>query len=58
MDNETYFNLSGHDFKGNKFYFNSGLQTIPENVKFRKKEKFEPKILLWLAIRPEDIQNQ
>ena len=58
MDDETYFNLSGHDFKGNKFYFDSGLQTIPENVKFRKKKNSSQKFFFgWQSVL-KDIQNQ
>lgn len=50
MDDETYFPLSGNNFDGNNYYYDSGLQTLSEDIKYRGKMKFEPKILLWMAI--------
>lgn len=50
MDDETYIDLNGWDFGGNKFYFDRGTNPIPDEVKFRAKKKFPEKLLVWVAI--------
>ena len=35
MDDETYIDVNGHDFAGNNHYYTSGLDAVPEDVKFK-----------------------
>ena len=50
MDDEKYFGLTGVDVPGNSFYYTSDHSTAPSNIKYKQYQKFEPKILVWLAI--------
>lgn len=50
MDDETYIDMNGCDFSGNKYYYESGLLPVDESVKFRAKTKFPQKVLIWMAI--------
>lgn len=57
LDDETFFTLSHSTIRGNQFFYTSDVNTCPSSVKFAPKAKFEPKILLWLAISPKGISN-
>ncbi|CAF1261407.1 unnamed protein product [Rotaria sordida] len=50
MDDEKYFSLSGVDIPGNSLYYTSDPSTAPANIKYKQYQKFEPKVLVWLAI--------
>ena len=50
MDDEKYFCLTGYQMSGNiHFYSTDPTQTSTE-LKNWAKSKFEPKVLLWIAI--------
>lgn len=57
LDDETYFTLSHATINGNQFFYTSDISTCPNNIKFSPKAKFEPKILLWIAISPKGISK-
>ena len=50
MDDETYVTMNGHSFGGNKYYYDSGTNTVENTTKFIEHEKYPKKLLLWLAI--------
>ncbi|XP_074596310.1 uncharacterized protein LOC141851465 [Brevipalpus obovatus] len=53
MDDETYFDLEGNPFYGgNRFACKdiSNIQQVPHKVRFFRKSKFGPKLLMWIAI--------
>lgn len=55
LDDEAYFKLYGH--QDNKFFYGgpSGKKDdgkIPNNIKYIGKEKFEPKLMVWMLISP------
>ena len=56
MDDEKYFTLSGN-IPGNNRYYSSDTSSAPENIKFIQKQKFEPHLLVWLAVSPRGISN-
>ena len=56
LDDETYFSLSGNVPANNLFYA-SDPSTTPADVNFRQKEKYEPHLLVWLAISPKGISS-
>ena len=53
MDDEKYFTLSGVDIPGNSLYYTSDPSTTPKTIKYKQYQKFEKKILVWLAISAE-----
>jgi len=40
MDDETYINMNGHDFSGDKYYFDSGEKDIDDHIKYKEKETY------------------
>jgi transposase len=50
IDDESYFPLSKSQVPGNDKFYTSDISTTPPDVKYKKKKKFEPKILLYLVI--------
>ncbi|CAF2052575.1 unnamed protein product [Rotaria magnacalcarata] len=55
MDDEKYFTLSGDNMPGNAGFYSSNTANTPWNVKFKSKQKFEPKVLVWLALSSKGI---
>lgn len=50
LDDEKYFTLSNSEIKGNDGFYTEDFHAAPDNVKFKRKAKFEDKILVWCAI--------
>jgi hypothetical protein len=48
-----YFSLSGADIPGHLLYYTSDPSTTSANIKYKQYQKFEPKILVWLAVSSE-----
>ncbi len=57
MDDEKYFSLSNVDIPGNSYYYSSDKSTTPPSVKYKNKVKYEPKILVCLAISSKGISE-
>ncbi|CAF0806865.1 unnamed protein product [Rotaria sordida] len=55
MDDEKYFTLSGNNVSCNRYFYSTNPATTPPNIKFRKKAKFEPKVMIWMAISTKGI---
>ena len=55
MDDESYFTSSHHELSGNDGYYTDNFETTPDNVKHAGITKFEPKVLVWLAISSKGI---
>lgn len=49
MDDEKYFTFSNNNDQTNKGFYTDSLSTTSENVKYSKKSKFEPKVLVWFG---------
>ena len=49
MDDENYFTLTG-DITGDRSYYTSDPSTTPPEIKFKRRMKFEPKLLVWWAV--------
>ena len=54
LDDEKYFSLSGN-VPGNDHFYSSDPSSTPTNVKLRQRQKYEPHLLVWLAISPKGI---
>lgn len=50
MDDEKYFTFAHHELSENDHYYTDDVESTPDNVKFAGKGKFEPKVLMWIAI--------
>ncbi|MCP4459340.1 MAG: hypothetical protein GY816_15165 [Cytophagales bacterium] len=57
MDDEKYFGLTGYQMSGNTQYYSPDVDRTPLQVKTRAKSKFEPKVLLWVAISEKGISE-
>ena len=57
LDDEKYFTLSNSTNAGNDSFYSSEPSQSPNNVKFKQKTKFEPKVMLYIAISPKGISK-
>ncbi|CAF3561948.1 unnamed protein product, partial [Rotaria sp. Silwood2] len=57
VDDEKYFTFSGEETPGNAGFYSSNKENTPDDVKFKSKQKFEPKILVWLALSSKGIST-
>ena len=57
MYDEKYFRLTGYQTSGNIHFYSSDPTQTPTEVKNRAKSKFEPKLLLWIAISEDGISS-
>lgn len=55
LDDEKYFTFANHTLSGNAHFYTDDITGTPDNVKFAGKEKFEPKILVWIAISTKGL---
>ena len=57
IDDESYFTLGNAALPGNDSFYSSNVSKTPEQVKKKYVQKFEPKIMVWLAISPRGIST-
>ena len=57
LDEESYFMLSHSTFYRHGIYYSSDRDKTPPSFKYRKKGKFEPKVLVWLAASDKGISE-
>lgn len=57
LDDESYFTLSNSTLSGNDRYYSADRDTCPDEVKYKYKSKFEPKLLVWVAICPKGLSD-
>ena len=57
LDDEKYFKLSGDNVSGNQLFYSTDPVTAPANIKFKKRKKFEPKIMVWMAMSSKGVSN-
>ena len=57
MDDEKYFTLSNTNIPGNDIYYSSNKSEAPVEIKYKRKKKFEDKVLIWAAISSEGISD-
>lgn len=55
MDDEKYFTFANHTLSGNNFFYTDNYDAAPDNVKYYGKAKFEPKVLVWVAISGKGV---
>ena len=57
MDDEKYFSLSNINMPGNAYYYTSDNTTAPPDIKYNKESKYEPKIMIWLAMSSKGVSE-
>ena len=57
MDDEKYFLLQDQSAPTNRAFYTSDKRTTAPQVKFTRTQKFEPKILVWIAISEKGISK-
>jgi transposase len=57
MDDEKYFLLHNESTAANRGFYTSDPSTTPSAVKFKRTQKFAPKILVWIAISENGIST-
>ena len=57
MDDEKYFLLQDQSAPTNRGFYTSDKRTTAPQVKFKRTQKFEPKILVWIAISEKGISK-
>jgi hypothetical protein len=57
LDDESYFTFKHSNKNANVGFYTTDYSTAPEDVKCKKKSKFERKILVWVAISPAGISQ-
>ena len=56
-DNEKYFLLQDQSTTTNRGFYKSDKRTTAPQVKFKRTQKFEPKILVWIALSEKGISK-
>ncbi|CAF3255117.1 unnamed protein product [Rotaria socialis] len=57
MDDEKYVLLQDQSVPTNRGFYTSDKRTTPSQIKFKRIQKFEPKILVWIAISENGISK-
>ena len=57
VDVECYFTLSGCNMPGYRGFYNSMKDQTPNETKLYRKQKFEPKGVVWTAVSEACIGN-
>jgi hypothetical protein len=57
LDDEKYFTLSAPQMPGNDSFYTSDPSSAPLSIKLKLKRKFEPKVMLYIAISPRGISK-
>jgi hypothetical protein len=52
MDDESYFPFKSDSIPGNDHFYTTDYSSAPKEVKYRRREKFPKRLLVWLAISP------
>ena len=55
LDDEKLFTLTGDNVIGNRFFDSTDPTAASADIKFRKKKKFEPKIMVWMAMSSNGV---
>ena len=57
MDDEKYFMLHNESVPSNRGFYTSNSSTVSPEIKFRRTQKFEPKVLVWIAISENGVSQ-
>ena len=57
LDDEKFFTFTGDNAIDNRVFYSTDPTTARIDVKFRKKKKFEPKIMVWMVMSSNDVSD-
>jgi hypothetical protein len=57
MDDESYFPLDSPNLPGNDYYYCEKKEDVAEDVRFKLREKFSRRVMVWAAISPQGISS-
>ena len=57
LDDESYFTKTHSTINGNDSFYSENIDFAPANVKFRRKHKYEKKLLVWITMSPCGISE-
>lgn len=57
MDDEKYFMLHNESVPSNRGFYTSDPSTASSEIKFKRTQKFEPKILVWIAVSESGVSQ-
>jgi transposase len=57
MDDEKYFTLSKNSLSQNSGYWAKNKSLVSPEIKYKMKSKFEPKVLVWVAISSRGLSG-
>jgi transposase len=57
IDDEKYFTLRNYNQSGNGYFYSSNKSLTPGSVKFKFKQKYEQKIMLYIAISSNGVSK-
>lgn len=57
MDDEKYFTFSNSTDVTNRGFYTNDKSSTPDEVKFARKSKFEPKVLVWATISVQGVSS-
>ena len=55
IDDEKYFGFTRFQMSGNRNFYSSNRDQTPIDVATYSKNKFDPKVMLWIAISPKGL---
>jgi transposase len=57
VDDEKYFTFTNDDMPQNTGFYSSNKERVPDDVKYKAKEKYSKKVLVWLSISAKGISE-
>lgn len=57
MDDEKYFPLADQSVPTNRGFYSSDRKVTKPDVKFKQSQKYEPKILVWMALSTNGVSS-
>lgn len=57
LDDESYFGLSRSHVPGNDIFYSDNISDTPVDVRYKQKAKFEPKVMLYIAISEKGVSK-
>ena len=55
MDDEKYFSLSNTNLPGHVYYYTSDKSAAPPDIKYKKRSKYEPTIMIQLVVSSKGV---
>ena len=57
LDDEKHFGLSGDNVQCDQRFHTTDPSTTPSDIRYKKKKKFAPKLLIWMAMSSKGVSN-